>query len=164
MSAPEFDPEGLIEALSAHGVKFVLVGGFAAVIQGSPFVTMDVDITPLETPANLEALSRCLSDINARVFADEVPEGLPLAQDARSLPENRIWNLVTDHGRVDVVFDPAGTGGYSDLIKGAFHLVIGGTAIDVASLADIVRSKEAADREKDRLTLPTLRALLDRSR
>jgi hypothetical protein len=35
-----------------------------------------------------------------------------------------------------------------------------GTRVDVAGLADIVRSKEAAGREKDRLVLPVLRRLL----
>jgi hypothetical protein len=34
----------------------------------------------------------------------------------------------------------------------------------VADLADVIRSKEAADREKDRAVLPILRQVLERSR
>jgi hypothetical protein len=36
-----------------------------------------------------------------------------------------------------------------------------GAAVDVASLADVIRSTEASHREKDRLVLPVLRRLLD---
>jgi hypothetical protein len=72
-----------------------------------------------------------------------------------------IWNLVTDFGRLDITFVPAGTSGYEDLARDAVHLSILGAEVDVASLADIVRSKEAAGREKDRLVLPVLRRLLD---
>jgi hypothetical protein len=39
-----------------------------------------------------------------------------------------------------------------------------GTTAIVASLEDIIRSKEAANREKDRLALPTLRLLLQKIR
>jgi hypothetical protein len=40
------------------------------------------------------------------------------------------------------------------------RLVILGTEVDVASLADVIRSKEAAGREQDRLVLPVLRRIL----
>ena len=59
-----------------------------------------------------------------------------------------------------MTFEPAGTSGYDDLASGAIDLEILGTRVEVASLADIVRSKEAADRDKDRLVLPVLRRLL----
>jgi hypothetical protein len=72
-----------------------------------------------------------------------------------------MWNLVTDHGRLDVTFVPSGTTGYEDLARDAVHLVILGVDVDVASLADVIRSKEAAGREKDRVVLPVLRRILD---
>jgi len=68
---------------------------------------------------------------------------------------------VTDHGRLDITFEPSGTAGYPDLARDAVHLEILGVEVDVASLADVIRSKEAAGREKDRLVLPVLRRLLD---
>ncbi len=43
----------------------------------------------------------------------------------------------------------------------AIHLTVLGVEVDVASLADVIRSKEAAGREKDRLVLPVLRRILD---
>ena len=62
-----------------------------------------------------------------------------------------MWNLVTDFGRLDLTFEPSGTGGYADVARDAVHLTILGAEVDVASLADVIRSKEAAGREKDRL-------------
>jgi len=72
-----------------------------------------------------------------------------------------MWNLVTDHGRLDLMFVPSGTAGYEDLSRDAVHLKILGVDVDVASLADVIRSKEAAGREKDRVVLPVLRRILD---
>jgi hypothetical protein len=62
----------------------------------------------------------------------------------------------------DLSFTPSGTGGYADLVDNAITLQLGGEMVNVASLADIVRSKEAAGRVKDLAVLPTLRALLER--
>ena len=70
-----------------------------------------------------------------------------------------MWSLVTDHGRLDLTFDPSGTHGYEDVARDAVHLVILGAEVDVASLADVIRSKEAAGRDKDRLVLRTLRRI-----
>lgn len=160
MPEPEFRPERIIAALDRRGVRYVLVGGFAAVIHGSPYVTTDLDIAPERGPANLARLSQALRDLRARVWTSSEPEGLPFGHDAESLGRVEIWNLITDHGRLDVAFVPAGTMGYPDLIRDATRLRILGVEVDVASLADVVRSKEAAGREKDRLMLPTLRRLL----
>jgi hypothetical protein len=157
---PEFLPERMLQVLEEHGVRSILIGGFAAVIHGSPYVTTDIDVVPDSDPDNLERLSDALRAMNARVWTASEPEGIPFDHDAASIANVRVWNLVTDLGRLDVTFEPSGTSGYEDLAHGAIHLEIMGTRVDVASLADIVRSKEAAGREKDRLVLPVLRRLL----
>ena len=53
--------EGLIEA----GVDFILVGGLAAVVQGAPITTMDVDIVHNQSPENIAKLLSFLKSINA---------------------------------------------------------------------------------------------------
>ena len=68
---------------------------------------------------------------------------------------------VEQHGRLDIMFEPAGTTGYEDLARDAVRLTILGIDVDVASLADVIRSKEAAAREKDRLVLPVLRRIAE---
>jgi hypothetical protein len=161
VAEPELAPERILGVLEEHGVRFVLVGGFAAVIHGSPYVTVDVDVVPERTEENLRRLSDALRALHARVWTSAEPEGIPFDHDARSLADTKVWNLVTDHGRLDVTFDPSGTGGYPDLERDAIRLRILGVEVDVASLADVIRSKEAAGREKDRLVLPVLRRLLE---
>jgi hypothetical protein len=160
MPEPEFRPELLLEALARHGVRHVLIGGFAGVIHGSPYVTTDIDVVPDTDPRNLDRLSTALDDLDARVWTPDEPDGVAFDHDGRSLGAVRIWNLVTDHGRLDITFEPSGTAGYDDVARDAVHLVIMGAEVDVASLADVIRSKEAADREKDRLVLPVLRRIL----
>jgi hypothetical protein len=160
MPEPEFRPELLLGVLTRHEVRYVLIGGFAAVIHGSPYVTTDVDIVPDTDDENLGRLSAALDELNARVWTPDDPDGLPLDHDAGSLTAVRVWNLVTDHGRLDVTFEPSGTTGYRDVERDTVRLVILGTEVDVASLADVIRSKEAAGREKDRLVLPVLRRIL----
>lgn len=157
---PEFQPERMLRILQDHGVHLVLIGGFAAVIHGSPYVTFDIDVVPSRDPANLDRLSTALKQMHARVWTASEPEGIPFDHDAASIADVGVWNLVTDLGRLDLTFEPAGTGGYEDLARDALRLTILGAEVDVASLADVVRSKEAADREKDRLVLPVLRRLL----
>lgn len=161
MPEPELRPESLLGALDARGVRYVLIGGFAAVIHGSPYVTTDLDVVPDADARNLARLSDALRDVHARVWTSADPDGLAFEHDAASLARNDHWNLVTDHGRLDVVLRPSGTAGYEDLARDAIRLEILGATVDVASLADVVRSKEAAGREKDRLVLPVLRRILD---
>ena len=160
MPEPEFQPERILRILQEHGVRVVLIGGFAAVIHGSPYVTTDIDVVPSADPENLGRLSGALDAMKARVWTASEPDGIPFDHDATSLAAVSVWNLVTDFGRLDLTFVPAGTSGYDDLQRGAVHLTILGAEVDVASLADVVRSKEAAGRDKDRLVLPVLRRLL----
>lgn len=161
MSEPEFAPERILAVLGEHGVRFVVIGGFAAVIYGSPYVTFDIDVVPERTAGNLERLSDALRAMHARIWTAAEPEGIPFGHDARSLGDTNVWNLVTDHGRLDLTFVPSGTAGYDDLRRDALHLTILDVDVDVASLADVIRSKEAAARDKDLLALPVLRRILD---
>jgi hypothetical protein len=158
---PTFGPDRILAAFERHGVRCVLIGGFAAVIYGSPYVTSDLDLVPAADADNLERLAAALRSINARVWTQTEPAGLPFDVSATTLAGSRTWNLVTDHGRLDLSFTPSGTHGYDDLERDARHLTVLGVGVDVASLADVIRSKEASDREKDRLVLPVLRRLLE---
>ena len=156
-----FDPLAMLAALNVRGVRYVLIGGFAATIHGSPYVTTDVDVTPAEDEENLTRLSAALGDLAAKVRTDAEPEGVPFGHDGPSLGRVQIWNLVTRHGAMDIAFAPSGTTGFEDLVRDAVTLEILGVDVRVASLADVVRSKAAAGRPKDSLQLPLLRRLLE---
>jgi hypothetical protein len=159
--ANSFQPAEILSVLERHGVEFVVIGGLAAALQGSPFVTTDVDVTPRRAHKNLERLSAALKELEARIRTEEAPEGFPFDHDARSLAGLGLLNLTTRFGDLDISIEPVGTAGYGDLVRDAKSFELGGVRVLVASLADVVRSKEAAGREKDRLVLPTLRRLLE---
>jgi hypothetical protein len=156
-----FRPGEILAVLERHGVEFVVIGGLAAALHGSPFVTTDIDVTPRRARKNLERLSAALEELDARIRTEVVPAGLPFEHDGNSLSGVSLLNLTTRFGDLDISIEPVGTSGYEDLARDARPFELGGVRVMVASLADVVRSKEAAGREKDRIALPTLRRLLE---
>ena len=161
-AAAPFDPERIVTVLSAHGVQYVLIGALAARLQGFPRLTADADITPAFNPANLKRLAAALRELHARVFTDGIPDGLAFDCSAATLSRSAIWKLVTDAGRVDVAFTPSGTTGYDDLGASALEYEVYGVRLRVASLADVMRSKMAADRPQDRQDVAVIREMLER--
>lgn len=157
-----FDPGRLITVLAGSNVEFVLIGALAARLYGFPRLTADADITPANTPANLKRLAAALRRLGAKVYTESVPEGLAFDDSAAALGRARTWNLITSAGRLDIAFVPAGTEGYDDLSRTAQEFEAFGVRFLVASLDDIIRSKTAAGRPKDRDDVLLLRALRDR--
>ncbi len=156
---PEFSPDAIAAVLVKHQVDFIVIGGTAAYLQGSPLLTEDIDVVPDKEKDNLTRLSAALTELDARIRnGDEDP--LPFRHDATSLAGSLFWNLTTKHGDLDLSFEPSGTHGYADLRREAIAVTLRGTPVLLASLADIVRSKEAAGRDKDRRALPILRELV----
>ena len=71
----------------------------------------------------------------------------------------RVLNTTTRCGDLDLTFSPAALDDYGALETGSVTFEVAGVFVQVAALADIIRSKEAAGRAKDHATLPVLRAL-----
>lgn len=155
-----FKPEEQLAALDRHGVRYVLIGGLAATLHGATTRTADTDVCPQKTDENLERLARALHELNARIRTEGVAGGLPFACDAKFFAQMALTNLVTDAGDMDIAFEPSGTSGYDDLAQSAVIMDLDGLEIPVASLEDIIRSKAAANRPKDRAALPGLEELL----
>ena len=163
MSEPgPLDPERIVKVLARHGVRYILIGALAARLQGFPRLSADADITPDRSRDNLVKLAAALRELGARVFTESVPEGLPFDSSAEMLARAELWNLVTSAGRLDVAFRPSGTEGYEDLARGAVRFEVFGVDLLAASLADIIRSKEAADRPQDRQDVLVLREMVRR--
>lgn len=162
---PRFEPERLLQTLERHRVRYVVIGGVGATLHGSPLPTRDTDICPEASDPNLDRLAAALRELEARIRAPDAPEGLPFTCDAAFLRQMKLLNLTTAFGDLDLSFEPAGTRGYDELEPRSVRYDLGdGVVVPVAALEDIIRSKEAANREKDRQTLPTLRLLLEKGR
>lgn len=157
---PDFRPERILEVLEKHRVDYVMIGGLAAAVHGSELATVDLDITPAIGHDNMTRLSAALTELHAHIRTAGADGGLPFSHSAASLAASGIWNLLTDGGDLDISFVPSGTQGYTDLRRDAVAVEIFGTTTTVASLADVIRSKEAAGRPKDIAAIPMLRRLL----
>lgn len=159
MSAPsDADPAAIGRVFNRHGVKYVVIGAFAAIAQQAPIPpTRDIDFTPEDSVGNLRRLSGALHELDARIRTDAVDDGLPFDHDASSLKRSDVWNLVCRYGEFDICFRPAGfPAGYRDLVERAHRVVVEDVDVVVADLDDVIRSKEAAGRPKDLQTLPAL--------
>ena len=165
MPAAEPDPLEILRVLEQHGVRYVLIGAVAARLAGAPVVTEDIDVTPATDRANLERLAAALRELDARLRSAADPDGVLFPVDAEMLASADMWTLTTTAGDLDVCFTPSGTRGYSDLRREATRERLGkGLDVIVASLRDVIRSKEAAGRDKDLAQLPLLRRTLEQIR
>ena len=73
MSDSEFDPERIFAAFSNEDVRFILIGGMAAILHGDAGVTIDIDIVPAVDSANLDHLAKALRSLDARIRAEVSP-------------------------------------------------------------------------------------------
>ena len=156
------DPKRIFSTLAKHGVQFVLIGALAARLQGFPRATYDADITPAKDVDNLQRLAAALRDLEARIYTEQVPEGLVFDCSAPMLARADIWTLITNAGRLDLAFQPSGTSGFNDLAPHAVRFEVYGHTLLAARLEDIIRSKEAANRPQDRQDVEVMREMLKR--
>ncbi len=147
-----FDPERLLATLVDHGVEFVVVGLTAAWLQGSPAVTVDLDIMPRRDLDNAERLAAALNELRARSPGSD--EHAPLG--GADLLGWQATRFRTDAGPLDLVPVAVGIGGYEDVAS--VEVRLGDRTVRLASLDEVITSKEALDRPKDRAALPALYA------
>ena len=157
-----FDPLAMCRILNDEGVEYVVLGGFGAIIHGSPLTTRDLDVVPSRDSDNLDRLGAALRRMGARIrieggAVDTRIDGPFLA----NMPN--MLNLVTDLGEMDLTFTPAGPrNGFAEWREHAAEQEIGeGLVVCVAALDDIIASKRDANRAKDLMALPYLESLRD---
>jgi len=161
-TAPRLRPQAILELLAKHDVDYVVIGGIGANIWGSPRGTLDLDVCAATTRANKKRLAAALTELDARFR----PPGLeqdgiapPGGWDERTFDSLISLATTTTLGWLDIWFVPDGTTGYDDLIKTAADARIGNHYVKVAAIADIIRSKQAAGRNKDLAAIDHLREL-----
>lgn len=165
----EPDVARLLETLDRHGVEYLLVGGVAARAHGAERLTKDLDCLARRTRANLDRLAAAMQELNARLrvdgLTDEEAAALPMLVDGARLASMEISTWRTDAGDMDVLADLPDRDGnhlsYEDLSARAAELRFHGIVVQVADIADVIASKEWADRPKDREALPELRRIRD---
>jgi hypothetical protein len=153
---------GLIRHLAAADVRFILVGGFAGTVFGSPRVTIDLDVVYSRDPGNLERVATALDALSP--YLRGAPPGLPFVLDVPTLMRGLNFALTTTLGDLDLLGEVAGAGTYERLLPRSQELTVLGTRIRVVTLAELIHLKRAAGRPKDLESIAELELLLDEQR
>ena len=132
------------------------------VAQGVPITTFDIDIVPSPEEVNLRSLLALLQSLHARFRGR--PAGQLLKPTLDDLKAQGHCLLTTDLGPLDLLGKIEGGLGYPELLPNTVEIPYRSHPLRVLKLEAIVQLKRASKREKDRLTLPTLEAALDRQR
>jgi len=148
----------LIHRLIDAKIDFVIIGGYAGVLHGSSYVTRDLDICAVLTPANVQRLRETLKDLHPQhrmtpqklSFLEIPKEGEP--------PLQNVY-LNTDWGIIDILTNVLGVGDFQRLKNTATTMPFHDKTCLVMSLEDLIKAKEALGREKDLLVAKELRAI-----
>ncbi len=156
-STEKSDLRKVAEVLARHGVEFIVIGGQAEILFGSPRITYDVDLCYRRTPANLERLASALRELKPTLRG--APPDLPVILDVRALALGNNYTFETPMGKLDLLGYVEPIGGFEDLLKKAEAYHLGDLSVQVIDLDDLIRIKEHIGRSKDRDSLFQLYAI-----
>jgi hypothetical protein len=157
MTTPSF--RRILELLEQHGVEYVVVGGVAAVLQGAPVATFDIDALIKIDNGNIDRLAKVLALLNARYR-----EHLDLRPTASDLAAGGHFLLMTDSGPFDVLGVIGSGKRYEDVVASVRRIAVGDLTINVLSIESLIADKKALGRDKDLAAVRILEAVLSRQR
>lgn len=141
--------DSVVAALAAVRLEAVLIGNAAAAIQGAPVTTVDFDFMFRAATVNVAKLKRFAARLEAVILRPYYPV-------------SALYRVMNDDRGLQVDFMPAihGVKSFNSLRSRADKIRLGGHELWVASLADIIASKRAAARPRDRAVLAILEKTL----
>jgi hypothetical protein len=140
--------EEIRDAFARHGVRYLFLGKSGAILLGFPDTTQDADLFAQRDRANGRALASALKEIGFDLSPEQAAE-IERGKDFVQL-KNGPFDL-------DLIFAPDGIEDFEH--AWSRHVEVAG--FPVCHPDDIIRSKEATNRVKDRESLPRLRAFRD---
>jgi hypothetical protein len=144
-----------VQTLVDADVDFVIIGGWSAVLNGSSYVTNDLDICY----SNLNHLAIALAPYHPRLR--DMPSGLPFVWDERTLGNGTVFTLATDLGVIDLLAEVSGLSGFEEVKANSIRVQAFDREVYTLNLPALIRSKRAAGRLKDLQILPELESLLE---
>ncbi len=147
----------LLRALSHAGVDFILVGGLAAVAQGAPVTTFDVDIVHRRTDSNVDRLLSALDSLNAS-FREPTSRKLPPNRAALLGPGHNLF--ITDLGPLDCLGAIEGGLDYEGLLPRTVEIELDGRPLRVLALETLAELKEQWTDDESKLRAAILRRVL----
>lgn len=148
------DLAGLVSALNAGGVQFVVIGGVAVGAHGHIRATEDLDIVPDPDRDNLDRLGNVLVGLDARLAGD--PERGIDPDVRRSLARGRNLTVTTHLGDLDIVQRLAGIPAWDELAGDAESTALADQPIRVSSRAHLIAMKRARASLQDQADIEAL--------
>lgn len=149
-----FDLAGLVRALVASQVEFVVVGGIAVAAHSVVRATEDLDLVPDPDAANLNRLLDFLERIDAHLL---LRPDRRVDRDVRAaVAHGRNLTVTTRLGDLDVVQALPGVPSYVDLVADALEVELEGTPFLVCSRAHLIAMKRARGSALDQADLERL--------
>ena len=156
--------EDILAELTTRGIRFVIVGGVAATVQGSARFTNDIDLCYDTAPDNVERLVTLLGEW--RAYLRGVEPGLPFILDARTFRTTPLMTLTTTMGAIDLLDHVPGVGDYAKALAASEVGRVGAVEFRALTLEALIASKKATRRKKDvehLIELEVIRAMRKRS-
>jgi hypothetical protein len=152
----------MLQKLIAADVRFVVIGGVAAIVHGSPMYTRDLDICYEASDDNLSRLVDVLRSWNVQLRG--APAGLPWILDVRAVRTNPVLTLIGTEGLIDIMDRLDGVGDFAAARAASIEAEWDDLTFPVLSLDALIKAKRAAGRAKDRPALILLEALREERR
>jgi predicted nucleotidyltransferase len=141
----------ILNDLNRTGVRYVLIGGIALIRHGVVRATRDVDAVFDPEPENVARIREVIEQWGATR-----PDGSAVPAD--SIAGDRTIHLATPHGDLDLLSEKAAGVAFEALRRRADTRRVDGVEAPICSLADLVRLKRSAGRERDLVDLADLEA------
>ncbi len=151
--------KALLKRLLDHDVDFVLAGGLACVVHGSPLVTQDVDVCVFFDDLQIAKLREALKDLDPRFRMNPNFKPSFLDHPKRSNELKNIY-LETSLGILDMMSELQPIGDFQAVSRRAVTIRLYGHDCKVVSLEDLISIKEIMSRPKDKEALLHLREIL----
>jgi predicted nucleotidyltransferase len=152
----------ILPILVQSDVRFIVIGGGAALAHGAARLTYDVDIVYARHPEDLRRLAAALQPYQP--YLRGAPPGLPFRWDERTLKSGLNFTLTTTLGDLDLLGEVAGGGSYEQLLPFTEELETFGVRCRFVTLEKLIQLKRAAGRPKDLEAIAELQALLEERR
>jgi len=149
----------ILPLLARNQVRFILIGGGAAIAHGSAKITYDVDVAYARDPENIRSLVKALDPYAP--YLRGAPAGLPFRFDEATVQAGLNFTLTTALGDLDLLGEVTGGGTHEQLLPYSQEMEIFGLKCRVVSLEKLIQLKRAAGRPKDLEALAELQALLE---
>ena len=162
MSVRETRFDQILEVLNRGGVRFIVIGGLAAMAHGNTRATYDVDVVYARDRENIRRLVDTLKPYQP--YLRGAPLGLPFSWDEKTVRMGLNFTLVTALGDLDLLGEVAGAGNYELLLPHSEDIVLFGLSCRCATLERLIQMKRAAGRPKDFEVIAELESLLEERR